>query len=373
MSPKSTYNRTLRIIPLLFGLGWSFLSLSALGKEDPFAGVVPKSSDAWEERDFFTDNFAFRKELMAEFGADSLGEVSSRQSLGFEVQKKFSSETATLFSVDLQARLVRRDGFTDAPNDMEGMTRPGWSFEVHNAYLDLYNPFGGVGSLNLRLGRFYLPFGLNLSTDTHGSLLQLSNEADFGFERDWYGGVWGAFGPFLYDLDYLVGSGYDLVFKGQRGLVAGRLSLGNRIVSDTGLEGGFSFANGSRLSMAGMPVETLRGGMDVRWKGAGPAGSLGFTGELALGEDDQASVSSQLAQADYLHASRTWGFSGQFRRAAREGGSPKAWVLAEATWYFRNDMAGSNLQWLKLNVRWPLEGAALTGATLFTLQYYQYW
>lgn len=370
MLPKRTHNRAFWTFPLLLGLGWSFSSLPVFGKEDPFAGVVAHRSDKEEGTDFFTDNFAFRKELMAQFGADSQGEVSSRQSVGFEVQKKFSSDNATLLSLDFQGRLVRRDGFTDSPNDMEGMTRPGWSFEVHNAYLDLYNPFGGVGVLNFRMGRFYLPFGLNLATDTHGTLLQLSNEADFGFERDWYGGLWGAFGALAYDIDYLAGSGYDLVFKGQRGLVAGRLSLGNRVTSDTGLEGGLSFANGSRLSMEGMPVETLRGGMDVRWKGAGPEGSLGFTGEFSLGEDDEMSVSSQLAQADYLHASRTWGLSGQLRRSDREGVGPASWALAEATWYLRNDVGGSNLQWLKLNVRWPLE---LAGPALFTLQYYQYW
>jgi hypothetical protein len=31
----------------------------------------------------------------------------------------------------------------------------------------------------------YLPFGLNLQTDTHATLQQLSNDRNFGFERDW--------------------------------------------------------------------------------------------------------------------------------------------------------------------------------------------
>jgi len=369
MLPKSTYNRMPWIFPLLWGLGWSLSSLPAFGKEDPFAGVVPQRSEKEEGTDFLTENFAFRKELMSEFGADSRGEVSSRQSVGFEVQKKFSSETSTLFSIDFQARLVRRDGFTDAPNDMEGMTRPGWSFEVHNAYLDLYNPLGGVGVLNLRAGRFYLPFGLNLATDTHGSLLQLSNEMGFGFERDWYAGFWGSLGDTNYDLYYLAGSGYDLLFKGQTGLGALRLSLGNRYASEDGMEGGFSFLGGRRLSMDGSGVETQRIGIDGRLRGAGPFGPMGWTTEMAVGRDEGQDLFTQLHQFDYLHASRSWGLSAQYRRSWEEAVADSS-VSAEATWYLSNDVGGSNLQWLKLNVRWPLEVA---GPTLFTLQYYQYW
>ena len=69
---------------------------------------------------------------------------------------------------------------------MEGEYRPGWTFEYHNFYVDLYNVFNPVlsdsergrnaGRFNIRAGRFYVPFGLNLQTDTHGTVLQLSND-----------------------------------------------------------------------------------------------------------------------------------------------------------------------------------------------------
>ena len=84
-----------------------------------------------------------------------------------------------------------------------------------------------VGRFNFRAGHFYVPFGLNLQTDTHGTVLQLSNERNFGFERDWHAGVWGSINRHLnYDAYYLTGSGYDLKFKGQSGLGAVRVSLG---------------------------------------------------------------------------------------------------------------------------------------------------
>ncbi|GAB1352664.1 hypothetical protein MASR1M12_13950 [Erysipelotrichia bacterium] len=58
-----------------------------------------------------------------------------------------------------------------------------------------------------------------MQTDTHATILQLSNDRNFGFERDWYAGFWGSVNRNLnYDLYYMLGSGYDLIDKGRKGL-----------------------------------------------------------------------------------------------------------------------------------------------------------
>jgi hypothetical protein len=366
---------TLKLI-LAAWLGWVGLAF-AKPASDPFADV--KESEETETSpgtgDFFTENFGFRKELMSQFGAGGQNTFSSRQSVGFEVLKKFSSETATLAGLDFQGRLVRRDGFVGSLNDMEGMDRPGWFFEVHNAYADFYNLLGEVGRFNLRVGRFYLPFGLNLQTDTHGTILQLSNERNFGFERDWVAGFWGSLGALNYDVNYLVGSGYGLRFEGQGGMGAARISLGNRALAEDGLEGGLSFLSGGRLS-GGNKVDTIRGGLDGRWRTPLAEGLLTLTTELSAGQDAPDAVFTQFHQIDYLHESRRWGLATQFRRFWREGvggGNADSSLLAEATWYFRNDVGSSNLQWVKLNVEWPLERQMGVLDAVVTLQYYQYW
>jgi hypothetical protein len=316
--------------------------------------------------------FGFRRELMSEFGADRHGS-SSRQSLGFEALKKFSTETRTWGALDVQARLVRRDGFTDSPNDREGLDREGWLFEYHNLYADLYDVAGGPGTANVRLGRYYVPFGLNGQTDTHGTLLQLSNERDFGFERDWQAGIWG---ELTSDLDYgaywLAGSGYDLESKGQSGLAAARLSLAGSFASEYGLEGGVSGLSGERLAGPAV-VETRRAGADVRWRrGAGP-GTLAWTTEAAGGRDGRDAVWTQVHQADWLHRSRRWGLSAQFRRFWQERLSAESSVAAEATWYLRNDAGGSALHWIKLNMERQTERQAGPRTWIGTLQYYRYW
>ena len=371
---------------------------------DPFADLKPSPAIApdatlqqsWFSR-FFHDNLGFREELMSEFSSDGEGSNASRQSVGFEVLKKFSTATSTVAGFDFQGRFVRRDGYNPVPNDMEGATRPGWAFEYHNFYLDLYNianPLLGergrsrnVGRFNFRAGHFYLPFGLNLQTDTHGTLLQLSNGDNFGFDRDWYAGFWGAINRHVnYDAYYMAGSGYDLAFRGQRGLAAVRLSLGNQYSAKYGLEGGISAITGQRLwqpmASSGMtnpaslpspvPLATERIGMDARYRHTAPHGLLTFTTEWSGGRDGRDRVLTQLAQAEYLRASRRWGFATQYRRFSRDGFGTEASLIGELSWYFRNDIAGSNSHWIKLNVERRLQLFAGAPATIVTLQYYFY-
>ena len=278
---------------------------SAKDDHDPFSDLAssvsqPEERDedsrpAWPHR-LFKENFGFRKEIMSQFDARN-GSSASRQSVGFEAQKRFSTQISTVATFDFQARLVRRDGLNSILNDMEGESRPGWTLEYHNLYLDVYNMWNPLlaqeqrrkttGKFNVRAGGFYVPFGLNLQTDTQGTVLQLSNEENFGFERDWYTGLWGSLNRHVdYNLHYLAGSGYDLEYKGQSGLGALRLSLANRYGAEHGVEGGVSFLGGERLAPSMSPepgsvpaenariIETSRIGIDGRYRHIVPSGLL---------------------------------------------------------------------------------------------------
>ena len=364
-------------------------------EKDPFAGlaVEPRPPPATSQprrswiKALVTENFGFRKEVMSQFNTNEEGRQASRQSVGFEVLKKFSTSTSTVASFNFQGRLVRRDGFNPVQNDMEGEHRPGWAFEYHNLYVDLYNILNpllddkqrgrNLGRINLRAGRFYVPFGLNLQTDTHGTVLQLSNDRNFGFERDWYTGFWGALNKHLnYDAYYLAGSGYDLAFRGQRGLGALRISLANQYSSRYGWEGGVSLLGGERLSMNSRrpgTIETKRAGIDGRYRRAVPSGLLTVTNELSGGKDVRASVFTQLHQAEYTRASRRWGVATQYRRFREAGSGADASLIGEFSWYFRNDVGNSNLHWIKFNVERRLERLRREPpSTVVTLQYYFY-
>ncbi|HEX6893985.1 MAG TPA: hypothetical protein VF146_01860 [Bryobacteraceae bacterium] len=373
---------------------------------DPFADLSGASPAAQTQREtewvqkFLGDNFGFKKEIMSQFDTDAGGSNASRQSIGFEVLKRFSNSTSTIASFDFQGRLVRRDGYNPVANDMEGATRPGWAFEYHNVYLDLYNilnPFlddnsraRAIGRVNFRVGRFYVPFGLNLQTDTHGTFLQLSNGDDFGFERDWYAGFWGAVNKHLnYDAYYLVGSGYDLKFKGQSGLGALRISLSNKYSSEYGLEGGISVIGGERLVSPGgtmalgeaspttlaaplLPLKTQRIGIDARWRRTAPHGLVTFTTELSGGRDAANPVTMQLGQLEYLHASRRWSIATQFRNFDEASVGRNSALIGEFTWYFRNDVANTNAHWIALAIERQLHSFTGKPGTILALQYYFY-
>jgi hypothetical protein len=368
---------------------------------DPFADIaatplsVPQPGGSNALLRFTSDNFTFKKELLSQFtfsGGSGSTSIYSRQSIGAEALKKFSTRTETVAAVDAQIRLVQRDHYLPVMNDMEGVDRKGLFLEFHNLYADFYNCFDpsgqNVGRYNLRLGRFYLPFGLNQQTDTHGTILQLSNDRNFGFERDWMAGLWGAVTPDInYDLYYLLGSGYNLEWEGQSGLAVSRLSLGPRIFNECGVEGGVSVMGGQRLGGDMMMpdeearvIDTLRYGVDGRYTRMAPGGRAAMTGELSTGADDHDAVLSQLYGVDYLHHSRRWGAAGQYRDYRKEqadmGGPDWAAdrsVAVEATWYFRNDIGNSTLHWVKANVERQVERMEGGEATLYTLQYYRYW
>lgn len=390
---------------------------------DPFAGLDTQyksavatktqatSSNSYQR--FFADNFTFKKELYSQlaYGSNVEQENSgdrwySRQSLGFEALKKFSTQTSTIASFDFQGRLVRRDNFIPVIDDEEGANREGWYAEYHNVYLDLYNFLNPVlsdadrgavaGNFNFRLGRFYLPFGINQQTDTHGTILQLSNERNFGFERDWYAGLWGSINRDLnYDLYYLLGSGYDPSFKGQDGLLGSRVSLSNTYLNECGIEGGLSIMAGQRRSghalersssvadraTNGEFIQTQRFGVDTRYTHIFAKGSLSGTTELSAGKDESDNVFTQLYQLEYLHHSRKWGIGSQYRRFYQDFGTEgelgsddaDTSIIGELTWFFRNDIGNTNLHWIKLNVERQLESMEGGLATIVTIQYYRYW
>ena len=113
--------------------GWTQdLAPAAAPKEekpaDPFAGVQPDnpgqttSQSSWVKR-FFSNNFTLKKELYFQLTAGYKVEADpplySRQSVGFELLKKFSTHTATIGAFDLQSRLVRRDNYRVAEPDNE--------------------------------------------------------------------------------------------------------------------------------------------------------------------------------------------------------------------------------------------------------------
>ena len=363
---------------------------AAAGAADPFAGVEPRASapPAPAATAGWTDNLLFRKEiyLLGAAGADDFEETDraySRLSAGFEIQKRFSTATKTVASVNYQGRLVYRDHALATAADAMGMDAERWTYETHNAYAEFYNVLGAPGRFNLRAGRYYLPFGLNSQTDTHGTLLQLSNDRVFGADRDWQVTAYGSASEHLdYLVGYVFGAGPDQKLDGQTGLAVGRLGLNSDYLYARGLEAGVSGAFGERLDPhAGIdgPIRTWRLGADLRQRIDTDLGPFTLTGEAAAGEDEEATVWSGLAQVDWLLPSRRWGAAAQYFYFEREstghghGGGIDERASATLTRYFRNDVGNAALHWIALGLERQLQAPEGDGETVAMVQYYRYW
>lgn len=371
--------------------GWLLLAASApVLAADPFADVQPAVPEQPAARPAagWRDNLQFRKEIYwtETAGADDFRnthEVYSRLSAGFEVQKRFATATKTVASFDYQGRLVFRDHWLDTAADPMGMDAGTWEYETHNAYAEFYNLAGAPGRFNLRAGRFYLPFGLNSQTDTHGTLLQLSNDRVFGTDRDWQVTAYGNATEHLdYMAGYVLGTGPDQDFAGQGGLAVGRLGLGSSLLFEHGWEGGLSGAYGQRLDPhAGteQPLATWRAGADFRKRFDSGLGPFTLTGEGALGEDETAPVWSGLAQLDWLHPGRRWGAATQYFYFERnqDAEDPADEIDQRASFvltrYFRNDVGSANLHWVACGLEQQIQNSAGADDTRLTLQYYRYW
>lgn len=370
--------------------------------DDPFEGVAaaPQASTnvvAWAEPGW-DDNLLMRKEMYLLFAAgrddyDETHDAMSRLSAGFELQKRFATATRTLASFDYQGRIVYRNHELDTSADSMGRDASQWEYETHNAYVDLYNVFGEPGRFNVRAGYFYQPFGLSQQTDTHGTLLQLSNDQLFGSERDWQTALYGALTEELdYTVGYLLGSGSDFVMEGQTGMGVARLALNNDWLFKQGVEGGVSVAAGERVdehavmrsrsvhhaTRGGPVISTWRAGVDVRKRIDSGVGPFSLMTELAAGEDEEDRVLSGLTQADWLHPSRRWGTALQYHQFWQDVGMgaedyADERVTGVLTYYFRNDVGNANLHWIALAVEQQTRQTDGPEDTLLMVQYYRYW
>ncbi len=425
-----------RIIPgllLFFIIACSFPPVSIGAPPDgidPFADLEPPATSPTadpSQEPWWAQNTQFRRELFLQTvardvtyqpkrTADTSSEISNRHSIGFEWLRRFQSETSTIGSCDLQARLVRRDGYVPIISDREGEDRIPWAVEYHNAYCDLYNPASFlvgaeqasslIGVANLRIGRFYLPLGLNLATDTHGTVLQLSNDQNIGFERDWYAGFWGNLTEFAsYDLYYLFGSGYDFRFAGQSGLLGVRVGTSTSIKNRYGLEAGVGALVGERLASPHQAaifdgsdiIRTMRVGPDLRYIVPTERGSFTLTNELSVGSDNNRSTVMQLHQFGYLTNNRQLGANLQLRQQWLDQGTPSTSgghhhhpptgalvntsplggisrsIIYDIAWYFTNDIANANLHWMDLSVEQIISSPSRGSGSIVSLQYYRYW
>lgn len=269
----------------------------------------------------FKENLIFKKEIiLGGSRSDEKSEVSGKNSIGFEILKKFSGKKGDWGSALIQMRFVRYDHeymlmntTKMTPAHVDGMHD--WELEFHDAYFKYSGPF--KGKLDYRIGHFDVPYGLEQNVDTHSTLVQLISMRNIGFKKDWGISVGGQLPEMDYEFAFTRGSGVEYRNRGENYLLSGRVGTPadeNFSIGLSGLYGepidAMGTMRGKKMGMmsnpntwfgsAAKPVDDIirrwRVGLDSIYL----YGPFTFKGEVSYGKDVNQEVINGLFEADYL-------------------------------------------------------------------------
>jgi len=164
--------------------------------------------------------------------SSELKQVEGRNSLGFILFGTFSGPKGQIGDLNVQFRTAYYSNqfafgermareYTEKLDDFE--------VELHNAYLRLR---ALPPMLNVRIGHFYAPYGIQPWIDTHGTLLQSPAMEFSGLDRDWGVALEGQNDKLEYQLGLTRGSGMEYFERDNNFALAGKLStprIGQRL------------------------------------------------------------------------------------------------------------------------------------------------
>ena len=175
-------------------------------------------------------------------------------------------------------------GQMDANNNLEEL-------EAYQVYAQVKGP---LGRINLRAGRYILPFGLLANLDTERQLIQTQEAVTLGIKLDTGVQVFGYTGPFDYAASVSQGTG-ELDDQDSNKLLVARLGMQNE-----DWRWGLSYMDGQVvtdddvfLKQGSFDRQRLALDMEVDWV------PWLLRGELIAGEDDGRSVYGATLMADY--------------------------------------------------------------------------
>ena len=264
------------------------------------------------------EDLIFKREIIIGGSySDEKNEMAGKNSIGFEVLKKLSNKKGDWASFLFQMRFVRYDRQTMLMNKtkMQPAHIDGahdWELELHDAYFKYSGPF--KGRLNLRIGHFDVPYGLEQNVDTHSTLVQLMSMRNVGFKKDWGISAGGRFPEMDYEFAFTRGTGAEYIERGRNYLVSGRVGTPadkNFCIGLSGLYGqvidAMAVMRGKKM---GIPAtwfgSTTKPADDIirRWRVGLDSiylfGPYTFKGELSYGEDVNQEVINGIFEIDYL-------------------------------------------------------------------------
>lgn len=291
----------------------------------------------------FTENSVFKKEVILNGSwSDEKDKLAGKQSAGFEILKRLTDRQGDWGTILFQLRFVRYDNTYMLVNDdmmplAHADKKNAWKVELHDAYFKYTDNF--KGRLNLRLGHFDVPFGLEENVDTHSTLIQLMSMRNIGFEKDWGISIGGQLTRLDYNFALTRGSGMEYIDRGQNYLLSARIGTPADKNFSVGLSGLYgepidtmAVMRGKKMGMMEEP-DTWFGrdteppdGIIKRWRMGVDSiylyGPYTLKGEVSYGEDINQDIVNSLAELDYLFPNQKMQLVAQFQYAYQDIAAP---------------------------------------------------
>ena len=155
---------------------------------------------------------------------------------------------------------------------------------------------------NLKIGHYEIPYGLEASINSNGTLRQFSHRSNLGLKLDWGATINGTFPKFQYEIGVSRGSGMEFNSNGNPYAVAGR--IGTPIDTEN-----FWGTPSVGLSFYQADVRLGTGTMQDRWRvgldGQHYFGPIGLLGEVSVGETDSEDTVHLLAEINATNRRET--------------------------------------------------------------------
>ena len=250
------------------------------------------ASTQWSQNpvaDWFGGNTRFAFDLSYRGTLPSTtGKPIGLGAVGFDFHHVVSSATRDIGTVTAQGYLLRFDNAYMRPGFVEGQEDWDWTWRILT-----FNYTGLTsGWLNVKAGHIELPYGLEWTFDSNGTLRDYQLAPNLGLKADWGVGVNGVLPEFEYEVTVTRGLGMEIRDIGDCYAVCGRVGTPGHRQFVVGLSG----FHGEVIS-PGPLVERTRVGVDVQQQ----LGAWTVLGELSVGDDNDDSRTQLLSELNWVN------------------------------------------------------------------------
>lgn len=223
-------------------------------------------------------------------------EFATVEAIGFDLHKVVSSEKGDIGTFLLQGYFTQIDNLAKHPPFFNNKNDSEFVFRIFNFNYKVLPR----NRLNIRIGHFEIPFGLEQVINTNGTLRDYIHGKNIGVKADWGLSANGGTASFEYEFAATRGTGNNWETNGSPYLYSGR--IGTHDSNNFAI--GFSFLSGDINPEGKMqfPIKRERLGIDLRWYFE----NFGLLAEHSTGKDEGLDARSTILELNTTGPIESW-------------------------------------------------------------------